>query len=117
MRLITQSYLTLCDPMDCSPPGSSVYGDSSGKNTGVGCHALFQGIFLIQGSNPGLLHYRQILYRLSKYLNKKCYLLFKCLKVIEKAYHHQLLLKKLLTFCIVKQYNSHYLAKLYQLTS
>ena len=30
--------------------------DSAGKNTGVGCHALFQGIFLTQGSNPGLLH-------------------------------------------------------------
>ena len=33
-------YLTLCDPMDCSPPGSSVHGDSPGKNTGVGCHDL-----------------------------------------------------------------------------
>ena len=32
--------LTLCDPMDCSLPGSSVHGDSPGKNTGVGCHAL-----------------------------------------------------------------------------
>ena len=29
--------------MDCSPPGSSVHGDSPGRNTGVGCHALFQG--------------------------------------------------------------------------
>ena len=28
--------------MDCSPPGSSVHGDSPGKNTGVGCHALLQ---------------------------------------------------------------------------
>ena len=35
--------------------------DSPGKSTGVGCHAL-QGIFLIQGLNPSLLHYRQILY-------------------------------------------------------
>ena len=34
---------TFCDPMDCSPPGSSVHGDSPGKNTGVGCHALLQG--------------------------------------------------------------------------
>ena len=33
-----------------------------GKNTGVGCHFLLQGIFLTQGSNPGLLHCRQILY-------------------------------------------------------
>ena len=37
----------------------------SGKNTGVGCHPLLQGIFLTQRSNPGLLHYRQILYHLS----------------------------------------------------
>ena len=43
---------TLCDPMDCSPPGSSVYGDSLGKNTGVSCHALLQRIFPNQGSNP-----------------------------------------------------------------
>ena len=33
MGLVTQLYPTLCDPMDCSPPGSSVYGDSPGKNT------------------------------------------------------------------------------------
>ena len=39
--------------------------DSPGKNTGVGCHSLLQGIFLTQGWNPGLLHRRQILYRLS----------------------------------------------------
>ena len=37
----------------------------SGKNTGAGCHALLQGIFLIQGSNLDLLHRRQILYHLS----------------------------------------------------
>ena len=59
--LVAQSYLTLCDPMDCSPPGSSFHGDSPGKNTGVGCCSLLQ-IFPTQGSNPGLLHYRQILY-------------------------------------------------------
>ena len=40
---------TLCESMDCSPPDSSVHGDSPGKNAGVGCHALLQGIFLIQG--------------------------------------------------------------------
>ena len=38
--------------------------DSSGKNTGVGCPALLQGIFPTQGSNPGLLHCRQIFYHL-----------------------------------------------------
>ena len=56
---------TLCDPMDCSPPGSSVHRDSPGKNTGVGCHALLQRIIPPQGSNPGLLHCRRILYHLS----------------------------------------------------
>ena len=39
--------------------------NSPGKNTAVGCHFLLQGIFLIQGLNPGLLHCRQILHRLS----------------------------------------------------
>ena len=34
------------------PPGSSVHGDSPGKNTGVGCHALLQGIFPTQGIEP-----------------------------------------------------------------
>ena len=35
--LVAQSCLTLCDPLDCSPPFPSVHGDSPGKNTGVGC--------------------------------------------------------------------------------
>ena len=63
--LVAQLCPTLCDPMDCSPPGSSVHGKSSGKNTEVGCHALLQGIFSTQGSNPDLLHCRRILYCLS----------------------------------------------------
>ena len=42
--LVAQSCQTLCNPMDYSPPCSSVHGDSLGKNTGVGCHALLQGI-------------------------------------------------------------------------
>ena len=63
--LVTQLCLTLCDPMDCSTPGSSVRGDSLGKNTGVRCHALLQGIFPTQELNWGLLHCRQILYQLS----------------------------------------------------
>ena len=40
--LVTQSCLTLCDPTDCGPPGSSVHWDSPGKNPGVGCHFLLQ---------------------------------------------------------------------------
>ena len=63
--LVIQSCLTLCDPMDWSPPASSVHEDSPGKNTGVGCHALLQGIFPTQGSNPGLLYHRWTLYCLS----------------------------------------------------
>ena len=63
--LVAQLCPTLGGPMDCSLPGSSVHGDSPGKNTGVDCHALLQGIFPTQGSNPGLLNYRLILYILS----------------------------------------------------
>ena len=64
--LIAQSCLTLCDPLDCSPPGSSVCRNLPGKNIEVGCHAFLQGIFPTQGSNPDLLHCRQILYCLSQ---------------------------------------------------
>ena len=49
--LEAQSCLTLWDPRDFSLPVSSVHGDSPGKNTGVGCHALLQGSFSTQGSN------------------------------------------------------------------
>ena len=63
--LVAQVCLTLCDPMDCSLPGSSVHGASPGKYTGVSCHALLHGIFPTQGSNQGLLHCRWILYCLS----------------------------------------------------
>ena len=48
--------------MDYSLPGSSVHGNSPGKNTGVGCHFLLQGIFPTQGLNPGLLHCKQIFF-------------------------------------------------------
>ena len=54
-----------CDFMDCGLPGTSGHGDSPGKNTGVGCHALLQEIFPTQGSKPVLLHCRKILYHLS----------------------------------------------------
>ena len=54
MCSVTQLCLTLCDPLDCSLPGSSVHGIFH-KNTGVGCHFLPQGIFPTQGSNLHLL--------------------------------------------------------------
>ena len=63
--LVTQLYPTFCDPMDRSLPGSFVHGDFPGMHTRMGCHALLQGIFPTQGSNPGLPHCRWILYYLS----------------------------------------------------
>ena len=52
---VAQSCPALCDPMDCSPQAPLSW-DSPGKNTGAGCHALLQGLFLTQGSNLRLLH-------------------------------------------------------------
>ena len=59
--LVTQSFPTLWNPLDCSLPGLSVHGNSPGKNTGLGCQVLLQGVFPTQGSNPGLPHCRQSL--------------------------------------------------------
>ena len=65
-RVRMELYLVaLCNHMHCSPPTSSVRGFSPGKNTGVDCHALLQGIFPIQGLNPGLQHCKRNLYWLS----------------------------------------------------
>ena len=55
-------HVWLCDPVDCILPGSSVHGDSPGKNPGVGGHTLLQEIFPTQISNPGLPHGKQILH-------------------------------------------------------
>ena len=63
--LVAQSCPTLWDPMDCSPPGPSVHGDSPGKTAGAGFHSLLQGTFPTQGLNRGLLYCRRILYQLS----------------------------------------------------
>ena len=57
---LLQSCPTLCDPMNCSLPNSSVHRILPSKNTGVGCHALLQGIFLTQALDLPLLHGRQI---------------------------------------------------------
>ena len=48
--MLSCSAVSDCDAMDHSPPGSSVHGDSPGKNTGVGYHALLQG----DPPNPGI---------------------------------------------------------------
>ena len=59
--LVTWSCPTLCDPKDCSPPGSSIHGDSPSKNIGAGSHTLPSGNL----PNPGHLHCGWILYQLS----------------------------------------------------
>ena len=53
--LVAQLCLTICDPINCGPLGSSVCGILQAKNTGVGCYSLLQGILPTLGSNPGLL--------------------------------------------------------------
>ena len=65
LYLITQSHPTLCNPMDYSPPGFSLHGIPQAINTGVGWHALLQGIVPTQRSNPSLPRCWQILYCLS----------------------------------------------------
>ena len=62
--LVTQSCLTLCHPWTVAHQRLCPW-DFPGKNVGVGCYSLLQGIFLTQGLNLGLLHCRQILYHLT----------------------------------------------------
>ena len=61
---VAQLYLTLRNPIDCSPPGSSVHGILQ-ASSGIGVHSLLQGIFPTQGLEPGVPHCRQMLYHLS----------------------------------------------------
>ena len=56
------SFATPCLPCHPMPARIPCPWDFPGKNTGVSCRSLLQGIFLTQGSNPHLLHCRQILY-------------------------------------------------------
>ena len=62
--LVAQLCPTLCSPMDWTRQAPLSW-DFPGNNPWVACHFLFQGIFLTQGSDPVLLHCRQILYHLS----------------------------------------------------
>ena len=66
-----QLCLILCDPYGLYPIRLLHQWDYPGKNNGVGCHALLQGIFPIQGSNTHLLHCRQILYHWATRLASK----------------------------------------------
>ena len=67
--LVAQSCLSL---WDSAAHGLLCPWDSPGQNTGVGCHALLQGIFPIQGANLCLLNRRRILYRLSYQRSPDC---------------------------------------------
>ena len=101
--LVTQLCPILCNPMDCSLQGSSVHGDSPGKNTGVGCHALLQGIFPTQGS-----HCRWILYCLShqgRLRSLKCHLL----PVGSLPYSFKYLPAHIIFVCTVRRIKSKYL--------
>ena len=60
--LVAQSCLTLCDPMDCSPPGSSAPGILQARILERVAIPFSKGIFLTQESNLGVLNFRQILY-------------------------------------------------------
>ena len=55
---VAQSCPTLCDPVDCSPPGSSVHGILQARILEWVAISFSRGIFLTQGSNPGLPHCR-----------------------------------------------------------
>ena len=63
--------------------------DSPGKNTGVGCHFLLQGIFLTQRLNPGLPHCSQILYHLSQQGSPKVGVT-QCISLFLKLTHNPL---------------------------
>ena len=72
-----QSCPTLCHPVDCSMPGSSAHGIFQARILEWVAISFSRGIFLTQGSNPGLSHCRQMLYRLSHQgSNSKKYSLF-----------------------------------------
>ena len=68
--------------MNSNPPGSSVHEIFPGKNTGMGCHSLFQGVFLTQGSNSHLLLGRQILYHWATWETQ--FFFFFCLSILHK---------------------------------
>ena len=61
--LVALLCLTLCDPMDCSLPGSSVHGILQARILEWVAIPFSKGIFPTQGSNSGILHCRQFLYQ------------------------------------------------------
>ena len=90
---LLQSCLTLYHPMDCSTRGSSVPGDSPGKNAGVGSHFLLQGIFLTQGPSSYLLcHLR--------WKARSYFFFFACLFVLERTFNSSAILSM---YCLKSQ--------------
>ena len=81
-------------------------GDSPGNNIGVGCPFLLQGIFPTQGSNPGVLHCRWILYRLSHQGNKTKLNFILCLWFEQKKFANFQILCKFAN-------NSYYLSLIF----
>ena len=59
---VAQLCATLCDPVDCRPPGSPIHGILQARILEWAAIAFSRGIFLTQGSNPGPPHFRQTLY-------------------------------------------------------
>ena len=59
---VAQSCRTLCDPMDCSLPGSSVHGIFQARVLEWAAISFAMGFFQTQGMNRSLLHCRQTLY-------------------------------------------------------
>ena len=96
---VTQSCLTLLDPTGYNPPG---------KNTGVGCHSLLQGIFPTQGSNPGLLHCRQTLSALSEHkLHERIFDLFHSLLIHSAVLSHSVVSDSLQHHGLYVAYQAH----------
>ena len=81
MYLVTQSCSILCNPVNCSHQAPLYMGIFLAIITGVGFHALLQVIFPTQGSKPGLLHCRQILYGLS---HQRSPYTHKCMQILVK---------------------------------
>ena len=116
MCLVTQSCPTLCNPMDCSPPGSTVHGDSPGTNIRVGCYALLQGIFPTEVLKPGLLHCRQIF--LPSELLGKPINMFNILKnlIFQYSIHREILYTKyVILLCLTIWFTLALFSELYSL--
>ena len=70
--------LTLCNPMDCNPPGSSIHGAFQARNAGAGCCCLLQGVFPTLGPNLRLLHWQADSYTTEPLGNPRDFPIFIC---------------------------------------